>query len=93
MPIVLDEKYHITVEKTQVVLHFYEVGEVNPETEKPTIRTDISYHATLAQAIKKYCAAVSVRGEDINAVARLLQALDLKIDAIFGDIQRNHLKP
>lgn len=52
--IALDENYTIKRDKYCWMLVYKHKGEINPETNKPTITIKRTYHGNIKQAIDKY---------------------------------------
>jgi hypothetical protein len=83
----LDENNTITADPQQWILRVRHIGK-NEKTGEPIEYFKNTYHATLSQAVKKYCDGQIHGCEDLKAVVSLVEALNAKIDALFTSVSR-----
>lgn len=76
----LDEFYTIESDARCWVLTYEKSGDINPDTGKPTISRDVSYHANLKQLLTRYlddCLRPSTNLQDvINRIAEVEANID-----------------
>jgi hypothetical protein len=72
---VLDSNYTIERDSYNVILKYYNEGEINPDTEKPTITKVEYYYPSLETALIAYTNKVANYGNDIQALLDELKTL------------------
>lgn len=84
----LDKHYRIERDTASWNLVYEKQGEVNPNTGKPKMSRDVTYHANLKQALVTYL-DVSLEGStDVQSVVAAISAAEERIEKAFDGIRR-----
>ena len=78
----LDNKFHLENDANQWSLHFKEIGEINPKTNKPILRTDVWYCSSLEACLNRYVNEVGKPAKDINVLISTLESVGSIIKSI-----------
>ncbi len=76
----LDEFYTVESDTACWVLTYEKEGDINPNTGKPIITRDVSYHANLKQALVKYLDNCLKPSADIQDVKNRIAEVELRIE-------------
>lgn len=82
MAIKLDDDYRIESDLSSWNLVLERVGKVNPNTGKPSVTRDISYHVNLKHALETYCDACLKSCNSIPEVIEKIKELNTRIEAL-----------
>ncbi len=81
----LDENYRIEEDSVSWNLIYEKEGEINPDTGKPIMSRDASYHATLKQALVAYLDKSLKGSTDVQGVIdRIAEAEQRIVGLSFG---------
>lgn len=78
----LDDFYTVDDESACWSLTYRKEGDINPTTGKPSISTDVSYHANLKQALTKYLDESLKGSESLHSVLSRISEVEQRIETL-----------
>lgn len=79
MKIQIDEHWTVEADTASWNLEYREEGEINPKTGKPTVSSEVSYHARLVDALKAY---LNKAPKDATTANEIIEAWDKAVDRV-----------
>lgn len=78
----LDEFYTVEPDASCWTLTYAKSGDINPDTGKPIISRDVSYHANLKQALLKYLDEALKPSTDAQDMVNLICGVEEKVERL-----------
>lgn len=84
----LDAFYTVEPDTACWVLTYEKQGEINPNTGKPKVSRDVSYHANLKQALVTYLDKCLEPSTDIQDAINHISATEERINKLFTPLAK-----
>ncbi len=82
MKIQIDDNWSVESDASSWNLHFEKIGDINPNTEKPIITRDVSYHVRLKDALKFYLNETMKDATDVKSLIARIELAEANIDKL-----------
>ena len=76
----IDENYLIETDSYTFVLRMKKIGDINPNTGKPIVRTGEWYFPTINMCLKKYVQECVAMCDDAESILFMLETLNDRIE-------------
>ncbi len=83
----LDKHYRIERDAASWNLVYEKQGDINPDTGKPRMSRDVTYHANLKGALTFYLDLSCDGSTDVQSVVEAITAAEARIDKAFTGIK------
>lgn len=78
----IDDNWWVESDSSSYNLHYEKEGDINPNTGKPMVARDVTYHARLKDALKYYLNETMKESSDVRELIARIENAEQKIEAL-----------